>query len=230
MLVICNGAARSGSNWIYNIAVQAIPAEPLADEWRRTGWGQASIEPGRLREYLAVRDRPVTVVKMHLRPTEAERDELLAGGRVIVLNVARDIRGAVNAHYHARVRSLSEAPDVQTWWEAEGRDFAARLRAYHTLWNVEHPAYHRFYFEELLQHFPSEIERARPVLERAGAVIDVEALDQDTGLEALVEDAAPGARELRLGQAEDWRNHLPHPVAREAIEIAGPYAFLASGN
>lgn len=229
MLVIANGANKSGSTWVFNLAFDTIPSQVLPQGWRREGWGNRSIDPKRLKEFLDATPDRTTILKMHMFPVPMGRDELLARDDVVVLNVARDLRGTVTSHYHWLI-NRGAIMGIRTYWDEQGRDFAKQICEFHKYWDVDSPAYHRFSYEGLLTDFAGEMEKARPVMERAGATFDAGELQRSTSRETMIEKGKAKGEDnawfFRKGVADDWKNHLPRDVAEEIVEIGGKYAFL----
>jgi hypothetical protein len=233
MLVICNGAMKSGSTWLYNIALEAIPNAPLPEAWRRADWGNPSIAPQRLADYLASGQTDTHVIKAHYSDLPISRDALLAQD-VIVLNISRDIRDVVVSHYWFRRKHTGSDMAFDVYFETEGRAFVRRQSAFHAKWDCDAVNYHRFSFEGLLTDFESEITRGESVLRLAGGSVDVDLLKQATTREALIDwhTARKGADLswfFRKGQIGDWRNTLTASEADKIIDLAGEWAFPFEG-
>lgn len=235
MLVICNGALRSGSTWIYNLALEAIPNRPLSAKWQRPGWNNQALDPERFNEFLAAGLKETYVVKARHHPgTPARRDALLAHPDLIVLNIGRDIRGALNSHYWWRRHNGGEET-VEAYFEKEGRRFVEQESRFHQVWDTQAPNYHRFSYEGLLADFSGELERARRVLELAGPVGAASGLQEKTTRTALIDwhsrlQGRDVSSFFRKGEATDWKSVLPEDVAGEAVALAGDYAFTQEAS
>lgn len=113
MLIVCNGAFKSGSTWVFEI-VKRITGYPLPAElylnprqtlpdWKENPNGVvAAVNPEKLSELLAsgMHHHKNLACKNHFR-AKPQKDVLLQDSACKVVDIRRDIRDAiVSAYYH----------------------------------------------------------------------------------------------------------------------------------
>src|SRR5690606_36975030 len=134
MLIIANGAFKSGSTWLYNILLELTGFPPPPPEYLNPTWRNPSIAPEQLAPLLKTLT-PTTdyLVKNHFgRPFE--RDLLLSSPHVRVLDIQRDLRDVVvSAYYHVQ-RKEGYAGDFATYYWEQGRTTAQEVMKYRALW------------------------------------------------------------------------------------------------
>ena len=121
MLIVSNGAFKSGSTWFHRIASEIVSAERIPDEFQNENWMHQSVEPSLFKKFLdecdvAERDY---LSKNHVRDPES-RATLLASEHVRVLNITRDLRDVlVSAYFHDRREGRVDG-DIDEYWEGLG--------------------------------------------------------------------------------------------------------------
>jgi hypothetical protein len=242
MLIICNGAVKSGSTWVYNLAVELSDHEPLPEQYRRRDWKNPSIHPSQLSKYLddpAMRHK-THVIKAHyahLAPP-LTRDWLLARPDVIVLNISRDVRDALTSHYWFRRHQRSDDLAFPDYYADEGAKFVTSLARFHEYWNVLSNRYHRFSYESLLLDFNAEVSRGISAINMPVKTIELAELRRRTAREGLIEFHSRAQGDdlswfFRKGEIGDWRNLLTPAIAedvRNRVDSVGrQYGFFFDG-
>lgn len=209
MIIICNGAFKSGSSWLLNIVRQLVSPQPIGEAWRNAKWNSPSISPDQLGDFLKVHsgDGNTYVSKNHLA-TVSER-ELLLGGRypdVRVLNITRDIRDVVvSAYYHAKRVDEYEGA-FSTYFRDKGLKVAARVCEYNQLWSGGSDGLFVASYERLQLNGGSEIRAIADFLDLELSEERIDEVHERTRFDSWKERT--GSAHMRKGVIGDWKNHL----------------------
>ena len=135
MLLVCNGAQKSGSTWLYNILTWLIECR-APDARYLTGNGKnPCIRPDMFGLFLQSVDISSDhyISKNHLAQPEL-RDLLVSNEDVYVFDIERDPKDvAVSSYYDAKNRHGYTGSFEKYYW-TQGRELVAELAAYHSLW------------------------------------------------------------------------------------------------
>lgn len=225
MIILCNGAFKSGSSWLFQMVRKLARAEDVPEEWRNPAWDNPSLDPDRLGEFLERFHgcEETYASKNHLPGqafvrllTETHRDH------VKVLNMRRDIRDVVvSAYYHhQRVKGYSEPFEV--FFRELGLDIARRVSNYNRRWNNGAPNNFFSSYESLKTDGPGELRRIAGFLGLEAEDDSIENALRDTQFEKL-QKASRG--HLRKGIIGDWKNHLANADVARLREVADPACF-----
>jgi hypothetical protein len=220
MLVVSNGAFKSGSTWLFNIARSVTHYPPPPESYLNSEWVNPSIHPNELQALLSKESLAENnyLVKNHFG-ARTERDLLLDHDYVRVLNITRDLRDVVvSAYYHYRRKRGYEEPFERYYW-TRGRYVAERVRQYHDVWEVSSPKVYVASFKKLKQSFSQECERIGDFLGHDLSAAEIEAVKDETSLESLRESYDSDGF-FRKGERGDWRNHLTTRMAEDVSRIA----------
>jgi hypothetical protein len=229
MLVICNGAIKSGSTWLYNILINLVgaqrPPEQYLTENSRKRTRNPCIRPDMLSLFLEKEDFHSThyISKNHLGSKE-HRDLLIDRENIYIFDIERQVRDmVVSAYFDARNRSGYEHDFRHYYWK-EGRYLAAEVIRYHALWRNAGPRTCTVSYEELHADFGSEVRRVASVL---GIALDQQRVDKlrdETSLGQLRkryqdEPLYAGDKFFRKGVVGDWENHFDPAMTRDIASI-----------
>lgn len=217
MLIVSNGAFKSGSTWLFNILTSLQRFDWPDSEFLTKGNAKhPAIAERRLAAYLASGDfagRDV-ISKNHLDKPE-HRNLLLANDAVRVVCMTRDTRDVIVSAYYHDQRKLRFSGTFQQYYWNEGRTLLPRLTRYRETWASPHPHVVATSFEALKADFPGEVARIAGLLGIQPDPAAVERIRQGTSLNALREkyQDAPSHRTeeadfFRKGESGDWRNHF----------------------
>jgi len=237
MLVICNGAIKSGSTWLYNILVNLLDLERPPDAYLTSNSRKRAtnpcIRPDMLEDFLSREDFHSRdyISKNHLGRRKY-RDSLLARDGVFVFDIERNVRDVVvSAYYDARNRHGYAGSFAEYYWR-EGRFTADEVIRYHGVWRDSGPRFCMISYEGLHEDFAAEVSR---IGETLGMAIDdeqAESLREQTSLGQMRkrynnEDLYRGNRFFRKGVIGDWQNHFDAAMTRdiERIEAKGVRSF-----
>lgn len=212
MLVICNGAMKSGSTWLYNIALAFYDHADLPAHYQREDWAHPSMTEDKLASYLANGHAHQThVIKAHYCDLRSlSREELLA--RATVLNISRDIRDAVTSQYFFYRKTKSVTIDIDTYYRTAGQAFVDALLRFHRYWD----GVTCLSYERLILDFDGELARLADTIGRnAPPTVKI-----DTTLAALTDRYTLSTGKdmswfFRKGTIGDWRNVLTPSIVAD---------------
>ncbi len=228
MLVISNGALKSGSTWLFNIltCLQDF-AWPETAFLTKSNTMHPTIAEPKLAAYLAgaAFDSRDVISKNHLDKAE-HRALLLAHKAVRVVCMTRDSRDViVSGYYHDRLNRAFDGSFAQYYWEG-GRTIIPKLMRYQSTWSQPHAQMTATSFEALKTDFQGEVARIAGLLGLSPDIDALERIRQETSLESLREkyQNAPSHRSaeadfFRKGETGDWRNHFDDKILADHDRI-----------
>ena len=234
MLIICNGAVKSGSTWLYNILINLVDCVHPPEEYL-TGSSQKSpcIKPGILEKFLDQEDYKQTnyISKNHLN--KPEHKALVQNNEdVFIFDIERDPRDVVvSNYYHDCFRNDYKGSFEKYYWDT-GRFVADQLAGYHALWADCGPRAYMTCYEGLKNTFDIE---ARAIASVFGielsdeAVVELKARTSFDSLRKNYQDDAryQGEKFFRKGEVGDWKNHFDEKMLAdiESIQAQGMKRF-----
>lgn len=226
MLVIANGAPKSGSTWLRNIAQELRNFEPIPTEYLNPGWSTpTSIDPARLPEFLRSEDyRSVDILSKNHIHSSRLRDLLLSREDVYVLNLSRDLRDATTSHYHHFCREHSVAVSFRVYYQFVGRYKAIAIRSHSRVWSIDHPRVYNTSFEALKEDFERVVSEMAKFLSVELIADDLERIRTATSLARQREDwdesqESDNKRFFRKGAVGDYSNWMDPKSQRNLDEI-----------
>lgn len=243
MLVVSNGAFKSGSTWLYNILVEMLAIEPIPEDYLHSGWVNPSIQRDRLETFLTHVDfeHHTYLTKNHYSKPK-QRQQLLSRKNVYVLDIERDVKDVLVSAYYHFLRLEDSQVDFETYYWTEGRLVVNRIRDYHQLWGQPHKQVYMSSYRRLKEDFAGEVGRIGTFLNLALTEQAIEEIRQQTSLGSLrkkySEDGtgenAPPCKVssnkinfFRKGTVGQWQAYLSPKILAdvEAIEKNGLNKF-----
>ncbi|MGH8070440.1 MAG: sulfotransferase domain-containing protein [Candidatus Entotheonellia bacterium] len=224
MLVLANGAFKSGSTWLRDIILQLRPFEPIPKQFQHPDlphW----VDQRKLRSFLSQCDHRTQsyLSKAHLYDPGL-RDALLADESVRVFNIKRDIRDVLVSHYFHVRRMNKFVGDFANYYWRLGRLKAWQMRQYHEVWSAASPRLYSTSFELLKNSFVDEVQRIANFL---GVVLSddrIAEIQQETSLQRLQEKRGEAGkpeaeRFFRRGVIGDWKTHFDQEMLDDLAEL-----------
>ena len=186
MLIISNGAFKSGSTWLFNILREMTGFSPVPEEYQNPDWVNPSIHPDRLDALLeevnhAERD---SLVKNHFGERRQKR-ALLRNPNVIVFDIRRVLSDVVvSAYHHYQNKKEYEGTFHNFYWH-RGRFIAMDVQAYHRLWDTPSPRTYVLSFRALKTNFDEEVRCIGDVLGYDLNAEEIERIHEETTLSSL---------------------------------------------
>ena len=232
MLVLANGAPKSGSTWLYEIVKRLLSAAPMPDRYLMPapedpppGY-EPLVAPQKLPELIksGATHSHNYVSKTHLFAKRYVR-LLLADSSVRILDIHRDVRDALVSHYHDMIRTghWSEAKGFERYYWSIGRYKSYQVRQFHRAWAVNSPQVYVSSFERLKSDFPGEVKRIAEFLGLKLNDDQVEQIREQTSLgqlrKAWAEEGDARPRFFRKGTVGEWKSVFKDEMLRDLDAI-----------
>ena len=224
MLVIANGAFKSGSTWLFNITRCLTQYPPPPSSFLNPDWVNPSIHPQKLKSLISSADLASKdyLTKNHFG-SESQRDLLLSCENVKVLDIVRDIRDVVvSAYYHFR-RKEKYTSSFENYYWTRGRFVAHRVQQYHKVWKVPNNRVYVSSFKALKSDFYSECRAIGQFLKRKElSDREIQEVKEETSIESL--RSKYGSPDFfRKGERGDWKHHLTKRMESDIDRIENGY-------
>lgn len=236
MFVLANGAFKSGSTWLYAILratelFERLPEEYSMDVKNSRQW----LKPGLVEEFLdsGVCHNANYLAKGHYFE-DGIRETLLSYENVYVLNIKRDLKDSLVAHFFHLIRQnkLSEGlalPERRRqgfsdyYWRL-GRYKAQQIMMYHRVWDTPSPRVYISSFERLKTDFANEVKEIGIFLGFNFSLAEIAELRRKTSLETLQKvkghDKLPEhKRFFRKGLIGEWREYFDDDILADIEKI-----------
>lgn len=218
MLVLANGAFKSGSTWLYCAVGRLTGFPPPPDEFRNPRWNTPSIDPEKLADALARLNYHVDdyLAKTHFGRPE-QRDLILSFDDVYVLNIKRDMRDVVVSAYYHQCRKGYEGSFQDFYWQ-RGKEVAQHVAAYRDVWSLESSRVHTSSFERMLEQGADELHQIgsflgfQPTDGAIGEILEFLQIDHIRKAAGQEHNKIPF---YRKGVAGDWKNHFTAEITED---------------
>lgn len=226
MLIVCNGAFKSGSTWLFNILRFTIPWVRIQPEFQsEKEWRGETIAEPALPQFLEKVDyhNENYIIKSHYYDINT-RDRLLKYDHVYIFNIKRDIRDViVSAYYHyKRIEGLKQTFEEYYW--KRGRELIWYLNDYHSMWDSREGKIYVSSYRGLLEDFDNEVRRIFLFLNyvlKPGAVEDLKNRTTMSESRKLWNEDAKSPDEcfFRKGIMGDWQSHFSPQIEADYNQI-----------
>lgn len=122
MLIVSNGAFKSGSTWLDRLVRHIVRPTQIPDRFQNPNWVNQSVAPNLVEQFLSGVDATEIdyVSKNHVRDGQV-RQLLLSYEHVRVVNITRDLRDVlVSAYYHDRREGRANG-GIAAYWQGLGK-------------------------------------------------------------------------------------------------------------
>lgn len=215
MLLIANGAYKSGSTWLYNILQQLTEFAAPPPEFNRNGWVEPSIHPDRLQEFLDNYNSEESdyLIKAHYGSPEIVK--IIESYKSIkVCNIHRNLRDVVVSAYHYESnKGMYNLPFNLYYWK-KGRYTANTIHRYHYRWNESKASIYTISFEGLKNDFALEIMKISDFLGIHTDKTQIQNIKNVTSINSLkkkyaaLDNTYTEIQFFRKGRTGDWKNHF----------------------
>lgn len=226
MLIICNGAFKSGSTWLFNILRFTLPWLRISPKYQNTKeWRGESIAESTLPLFLTEIDFHTKnyIIKSHYYNAET-RDLLLKYDHVYIFNIKRDIRDViVSAYYHYKREENLKQTFEEYYWQS-GHGLIRYLNDYHSMWAARTGKIYVSSYEGLLEDFSNEVRRIFYFLNYDLKSDKIESLKKRTTMNEFRklwgEDSKPVEEcFFRKGIIGDWQSHFTPQIEADYNEF-----------
>ncbi|PIB23020.1 sulfotransferase domain-containing protein [Maribacter sp. 4G9] len=215
MLVIANGAFKSGSTWQRNLLKNVLEFQPLPKSFRSKDQ-DSFIDQNRLADIIKSNEIKTKhfLAKAHIY--KRKQIDILTSNvdDVKIFMINRDIRDALVSHYNHFINVRAFKPSFSTYYWLVGRYKAVQLIKYNENWapyseNVFHSS-----FESLKSDTAEELKRFTEFL---GVSINDEEIKRIIELNSIKKVREKSDRKwfFRKGEIGDYKNYLNHSIERD---------------
>ncbi len=225
MLIVANGAFKSGSTWLYNILLELTGFPPPPAEYLNPEWRNPSIAPEQLTPLLkSLTPTDHYLVKNHFGKAH-DRELLLSSPHVRVFDIQRDLRDVVvSAYYHVQ-RKEGYTGDFASYYWQEGRHTAQEVVKYHATWDAASSQVYVASYESLHHDFSGEITRIAAFLNLTPDAAEIERIHRVTTLDSLrkrYQEQDRTQKFFRKGVIGDWESHFDQAMQDDLGQIKPP--------
>jgi hypothetical protein len=213
MLVLANGAFKSGSTWLREIVRHMRTFEPIPKPFQHPDY-EHWIDSRKIAQFLQEPDHYSHhyLSKSHIYDRDLV-SFILSCDAVRVLTISRDMRDVLVSHYFHLRRMSKVSSEFSGYYWRLGRLKACQIWEYHDAWNATAPNLYATSFERLKTSFGDEVQKIGEFIGVALSPEDVERIREETSLRRLQqlrgETATPEAqRFFRKGAIGDWQGHF----------------------
>jgi hypothetical protein len=222
MLVLANGAFKSGSTWLREIVARIRPFEPLPAGYhlpRVPSYADPVALPKLLASGLAGEREFLS--KSHIYAPSL-RDLLLDHPHARVLNIRRDIRDTLVSHYfHMSYLGKVKGGFGRYYWTV-GRLKAQQILDYHRVWSVGAGNVLATDYDRLKKEFATEVAGIGRFLGRDLDQAELEQIRSATSLDLLrsrAKEIGHDPRFFRDGRSGGWEAHFAPAMLEDLAGI-----------
>lgn len=236
MFVLANGAFKSGSTWLHTIlketgAFEKLPSEFCMDPTVSRHW----LKPERVGAFLdsGVYHHANYLAKGH-HFEKGVRELFLSHNDVYVLNIKRDLKDSLVAHFYHLIRQGKLGEDLarperrrgsfsEYYWRL-GRFKAQQIITYHRVWDAPSPRVYVSSFERLKTDFEGEVNRVGHFIGLDFSPEEISTIQEKTRLETLQksrgqDDLPEHKRFFRKGLVGEWESHFDDQTLADVGKI-----------
>jgi hypothetical protein len=223
MLVICNGAFKSGSTWISQIVAAHGRWAAIPECYQNPKWTNPSISDDAHQTFFENEafDNNDYFCKQHW-PASEKYLGILENPNCKMLNIKRDLRDVLVSRYFHDVRGgVSNADSVvEYYYKDKGKVKLQHIIDYHKKWHKTNGNLSPFLcsYENLLVDFRSEAEKIFAYLETETSEKEIMRIQKATAFSS--KKSTGEGQFFRKGESGDWVNHLNDEVVEDIDEMA----------
>lgn len=215
MLIVCNGAQKGGSTWIFNLVKIIRPSHKIPSDYQTKGFKSSAIADDRLLEFLEKTSwrqndfvcKQHWTSKINVRVLANDEDSRF-------INIIRDIRDVLTSRYHHDIR-LKNVPadiDFKSYYHGRGLVMMRHYCSYQLYW---HRDFGESDVEPLLMSYEGLKAEFRSQLTTLGNFLDVpeESIDFERAYSETAIENLSGFAHYRKGITGDWLGHFDPEIA-----------------
>jgi hypothetical protein len=228
MFIVCNGAAKSGSTWLYNIVNNLVPCQwPAPDYLSKSNSKHPTITENHLTHFLNNVDfyKQHIISKNHFAQP-LHRDQLLISPDTRVLDMSRDSRDVIVSSYYDACRRNNYQGNFSDFYWSKGRHLVNSLRRYHDVWALPHRQILVTSFELLKSDFGGEVSKIAKFLNVELSELDIIRIEQASSINSLRENYKDDQQYnsdknpfFRKGIIGDWQNHFDNKMRHDYEKV-----------
>lgn len=229
MLVISNGAVKSGSTWLANIVIRLVDHRPLPEGFADPNFNTLPVIKGALLHRFLDEVDYHTVNYVSSNHFYHERDLLASYKDVYVLNITRNMPDTLLSlffHTKAKKQQWGENDDYlndvkSAYWQY-GPESVKRITRYHAVWNRPSSWVHVCSYERLRANPMAEIAAIAAFLKLSPSESEIARIVEETSLENLARENASNpelAVRFRRGEVGGHGKYLDPEILADIRRI-----------
>lgn len=218
MLILNNGAPKSGSTWVQKIVRYGLSPRYPRKKWRNH-WNNASIDEKRLKTYFRSnewRDSP-TLIKMHF--AYARKFAFLDNKDVRVIVSYRNLPDSVISLFYHQIRMENATIDQKDdWLSTRGIKFAKELQKYRKSW-AQKDYVLLLKYEDMVVDAPAHIKKILQFLDQPYDDAICQMLTEKTHVKIKKGDPLPVKKHVRTAGRSVAREEIPNDIFNTLTEM-----------
>ncbi|MDQ6963042.1 MAG: sulfotransferase domain-containing protein [Mariprofundaceae bacterium] len=236
MLVVCNGAFKSGSTWVYEI-VKAITGYPLPPQqylnpydslpdYKKNNDGiVAAVNPSQLQLLLNSRIHHSSsyVCKNHLRAVW-QQELLSSDPDCRIVDVRRDIRDVIVSAYYHDCRAYHFSGDFRAYYWSLGRLRAVQVLSHYKLWHSVEENVYVLNYQQLKDNFVKEVQKLGIFLGFTLSEQQIHYIQEQTSIGTMRKkwnEQKSKQPFFRKGISGDWEEHMDSDILYDLEDLQG---------
>ena len=222
MLIVANGAFKSGSTWQRNLIRELMDFSSLPEEYaggdQRKSFLHYKTFPEFVNSDLITREH--YLAKAHIYKKEQVKILTDRPEYVKVFLIRRDLRDAIVSHYNHFINFRRIKPSFKTYYWTIGRVKAIEILQYNENWNGDFTNVHHSTFEDLRTNTAEEIKNFAKFLNVKVTDEKVEEIMQKNSLSRMRERSNHRKWFFRKGQIGDYKNYMSPAIERDLENLS----------
>jgi hypothetical protein len=186
MLIISNGAFKSGSTWLFNLLINILKPLTVPKDYQNPEWINPSIDPAKIHKFLTTENfaNHDYISKNHFCKI-SERELLLSYENVYIFDIVRDLKDVVVSSYFHKCNKENYRGAFHDFYWCYGRDIADNVKKYHHVWGMNSNKIFITSFEKLKGDFTDEIKNIGKFLGKSLTKEEIVQLEEQTDFKKL---------------------------------------------
>ncbi len=230
MLIVCNGAPKTGSTWVRHIVSNIIKYNDIPEDYTNKAWGpigeKRSIAPYKLKEFLNKADysKRNYLSKNHFYD-EATYLLLDNNPEVKIFCIERELKDVVVSYYYHQLRKENISIEFDKYYWRYGRYFVQFMLNYQKIWHQKNKKVYVSSYQNLKSDFNQECTKIANFLNIELSENQINEIKQDTSMDSMrkkwgeADKSDDEVKFFRKGEVGDWENHFTETILDDYNKI-----------
>lgn len=219
MLIIANGAFKSGSTWQRDILRNIIAYEDLPEKYRDARVN-TFLDVANLDEFISSGDikEKNFIAKSHFYKKKTVA-KLVNKPNVYVFNIKRDIKDSIVSHYFHFIKQRNKKTSFKRYYWLIGRYKAIQMIKYSKNWNIAANNVLHSTFEDLKRNFENEVLKYGNFIGIELSDDDLQRIKSETDIKKIKEKSNRKWF-FRKGDIGDYKNHFTQAILKDIERLS----------
>lgn len=234
MLIVLNGAPKSGSTWLVLIVQAMNLFERIPPKYQNQNWINSSIAPDQISnliEQCNYHDRNYFCKQHWVNSGEVKATNMLANADIKMINIIRDIRDVlVSRYFHDLRLNKTAEEDINDYYWSSGKNNMIWYMKYHTSWHGPEVKLQPFLcsYKRLHRDFLGQMKELVAYLELQDKITSEEIARIKEATSIRNRKSKGKGKFFRKGVTGDWQNHLSDAVVADLEKTAVEIGYLTT--